>query len=235
MLGDDWLKLNQDELYVEFDRWIREISEDDYWSKGNPSGQRIHWKSIIEASEDDSKKSQFAEVGCYLFGWGSGHNNVIPRYVGQTGITLKKRMTNRYVPGKRSKPDNAKNTQFCIAVLFECFIKKGRIEQINESFPNPNVRTRHAIDFAKHGTAEMWLGLIPTACEDQVKEIEQTKALVVKETREKVPLDSDFRKAIIDSAKKEAAKKLELNLIRVITSWNQDHGLSRILNKQNAW
>ena len=103
MLGDEWLKLTQDDLYDAFDEWIRKASEEDYWSECNPTGQRIHWQSLNPASKHPSKKTQLDTPGCYLFGWGSSYDKVVLRYVGQTGAnTLKGRLSSRYIPIKYS-------------------------------------------------------------------------------------------------------------------------------------
>ena len=166
MLGDDWLKLSSEDLYKEFDVWLRKIADDDYWSAENPDGQRIHWESSAQASKHKSKKSQFAEPGCYLFGWGSGYDKVIPTYVGETGASLRKRINGRYISGKYS--------QCRLAALFESILeKKGGEEHISHLFfkpgDNPGVRTKHALCFARLGMKELWFALIPTACEEQVE------------------------------------------------------------------
>ena len=125
MLGDDWLKLTQDDLYDAFDEWIREASEEGYWSESNPTGQRIHWKCLNEVWEryqrwkrnmslqyrpsNDELIQQgmglmLDKPGCYMFGWGSGYYKVVPRYVGETGITFTKRLRDTHILGPRAKP-----------------------------------------------------------------------------------------------------------------------------------
>lgn len=104
MIGDDWLKLDCNKLSKEFDRWLRMATETSYWSQQNQKGQIICWKSFWDASKHESKKSDFNSPGCYLLGVGSCYDNIRIRYVGETGETLKSRLTRRYISTK--KPDN---------------------------------------------------------------------------------------------------------------------------------
>ncbi len=145
MLGEDWLKLSQSELYEAFDDWIREAANTDNWSENNPNGQRIHWKSLstvwerykswqssitlqCRPSNDELMQHGMGQMlnspGCYLFGWGSGYDTVAPRYIGKTGKsrskrenTLVRRLRNRYIPTKRFNlhPEDSKIKQCAIA------------------------------------------------------------------------------------------------------------------------
>lgn len=117
MLGHDWVNLDRDKLRLAFDQWLQEIAVMGYWSEVNSNGQCIHWTSFQAACDDKCKKPHAERPGCYLFGWDSGYENVRLRYVGCTATqSLKTRLSNRYVPGKRSKPDNAIIKQFPLAV-----------------------------------------------------------------------------------------------------------------------
>lgn len=125
MLGDEWLKLTQNDLYDAFDEWIRKASEEDYWSESNPTGQRIHWQCLNEVWERYQRWKRNMSLqyrpsndeliqqgmglyldmpGCYLFGWGSGYDRVVPRYVGETGRSLKKRLSEKYIRGPKANP-----------------------------------------------------------------------------------------------------------------------------------
>ena len=117
MLGHDWVNLEGNKLYLVFNQWLRVITGLGYWSEENPNGQCIHWESFQAASEHKYKQPHVKIPGCYLFGWGSEYDDVRLRYVGCSATqALKKRLSNRYVPGNRSKSDNAMIKQFVLAV-----------------------------------------------------------------------------------------------------------------------
>ena len=202
MLGDDWIKLECDELCEEFDRWLRDATDMVFWSENNQEGQLISWKSFWVASKHESKKSDFSGPGCYLLGVGSDYDSIRIRYVGQTKNTLKGRLGNRYIPSK--KPDNfdaVRIEQLHLAdwlaahgndwrklpdhIIATDFFNapKGSNTSVESKRQNTDTRIKprikHAIDFAeriaesgRNGSDHMWFALIPMTSSERTKSLE---------------------------------------------------------------
>ena len=244
MLGDDWLNLNYDELCDAFDQWLHDVADMGYWSADNPNGQRIHWKSLNAASNHPSKKPQLNSPGCYMFGWGSGYDTVVPRYIGKTGKskskgknTLVGRLRNRYIPTKRFNlhPEDSKIRQCAIATwLTENVLANidGGWKQLPDKFDC--LILRHYKNFG------------PRKNEVRSKiNRGQSASEIVKhgKTHYKAPLavrhGEDFAKfgideiwfAIFPVSYKATAKKLEDSLKHIVRQWNRNNGRCDIINK----
>ena len=239
MLGNDWLKLTQDDLYDAFDEWIRKASEEDYWSESNPTGQRIHWQSLNAASKHPSKKTRLDTPGCYLFGWGASYDKVIPRYVGQTGAnTLKGRLSSRYIPIKYSTlhPEDSKIKHCAIATWLtknELANVDGGWKQLPDKFDS--LILRHYKNF----------GPSKKRVRSKINNNQSTNEIVkYAKTHYNPPLavrdGEDFAKfgideiwfAIFPVSDKATAKRLEDKLKPIVRRWNKKHGRPDILNRR---
>lgn len=237
MFRREWIKLDKDDLFLEFDQWLEEISGMGYWSKVNPKGQCIHWKSFHAASDDMSKRSQVALPGCYLFGWGAEYYDVRLRYVGCTATqSLKKRLFNRYLPGQKSKPDNAIIKQFPLAVYLA--------ENNNEWRGLPDhTLVKH---FNGHGGKRISeeikrrKGLLEADGEIakyirkyakptlRIRHATDFAGYIAKDGSDKIWI------AIIpmDYGEQTRIKQLEQSVIEVVSRWNEEHQHPRILNDE---
>ena len=202
MLGDDWIDLDCDELYEEFDRWLSEATKTGYRSEQNQKGQIISWKSFWDASKHESKKSEFNTPSCYLLGVGSelGDNRI--RYVGQTKNTLIGRLGNRYIPSRipdnfdevrivqlhlaawlaahgnewRNLPDHIIDTDFFISPKGSSTNAEAKRKNLDTRI---KPRIKHAMDFAeciaeygKNDSDHMWFALIPMMNGERTKTLE---------------------------------------------------------------
>lgn len=199
MIGDDWIKLDCNELCEEFGRWLLEATKTGYWSEQNQKGKIICWKSFWDASKHESKASEFNQPGCYLLG--VGYDDVRIRYVGQTKNTIKGRLGNRYISSKKPNDfDDVRIEQFHLAAWladhnndwrrlpdhiirkhFKAHKKSSRPDNIAHIRKNadPTTRIKHATDFAKHiakygknGSDNMWFALIPMTSSERTKTLE---------------------------------------------------------------
>ena len=215
MLGDAWLSLSDDKLYDQFDTWFKDICGSEAYSTSFPTGTRIPWRSAKEAADSPQWGNDFQQPGCYLFCAG----NSIPRYIGETQGTLKKRLFGRYVAGKHS--------QCTIAEKYEPILVKGgwkdlpdellawyfkgysskkwkamkhqdpgwktaSDKQVADYFRaqgGSTVRLRHAVDFAKHGAGNVWFAIIPISIATNTKKLENNLTRTV----EKWNKDREYR------------------------------------------
>lgn len=259
MLGDDWLKLDQDGLYDAFDEWLRQAANTDYWSLDNPTGQRIHWKSLstiweryLQLRSKLDSKYQFSDAewkqqrigisldlpGCYLFGWGEG-DEVVPRYVGQTGTnTLKGRLSNRYIPTKRFNlhPEDSKIRQCAIAT----WLTENGLAGVTggwKSLPSEfdSLILKH---HKNYGPGKAWVNARINdkhSISETVRSIKDNfnPALAVRHGEDYAKFGiNEIWFALFPVLRKTNAKKLESELISTVRRWNSERGLKPILNKR---
>lgn len=139
-----------------YDGCMEVVLRSPYWSPECPSGLRIPWRLAKEARSYPSTSNVWDFPGLYLFGSAAG----VPRYLGETGGTFRKRLQ-RYVFGRRS--------QCQLAVDYE----QALVERGLEGFPEEirewyrrghrtnTARLRGAVDFCQHGIDGIWFTLLP--------------------------------------------------------------------------
>ena len=211
----------------------------DYWSEINPTGQRIHWKSLNVASNHPSKKAQLNSPGCYLFGWGSGYDKVVPRYVGQTGKnTLEGRLRNRYIPAKgfNLNPADSKIRQCAIAT----WLTENGLAGVRggwKTLPNEfdNLILKHYRNYGPR-RAEVRSRINsqqnPAEIVNHIKE-HYVPPLAVRHGQDFARFGIDeIWFALFPTLDKANAKKLEDVLIPTVRRWNRQNGREPILNIQ---
>ena len=249
MLGDEWFDLTHDpdpmaiirdpiKLYEQFGQWIQSVSDEPYWSRDASTSQRIHWTSLFQAANHVSKMPSLSLPGCYMFAWGTDSQNVVPRYVGQTGgQSLERRLHGRYIRRYAEKFQSPHHPRF-----YECnyaaWLSKNGLADTEDAWRTlpsefDEVLYKH---FKAHGRKPakdiIAEGLSISEAVARIKE-ECEPALTIKN-------GEDFAKHGIDNiwlavfpvSDRSRAGQLEEVLIPVVDFWNQKNGREMLLNRQ---
>ena len=236
MIEEDWGKLDKKDQYIVFEQWLKEITGMGYWSVENPKGQCIHWKSFQAASEDKFKEPQFLQPGCYLFGWGSECDDVRLRYVGCTGTSLKKRITNRYLPSKRSKHEVAIIKQFPLAAYLAANNNEWR------GLPDHTLITHFNGHGAKRISEEIKRRKRLCQSNEEIADYVRKHADPTLRIKHATNFAGYLTKygtdkiwvALIPQEDGEQARvmKLEQSIINVVSEWNEAHNHPILLNNE---
>lgn len=186
MLGDDVVALDDDELSIWYDEWLRTLSNSPTWSTENPHYVRIPWLRAKPASQSGDSAGAFQAAGCYLL----AASPCIPRKIGKTKQPLKKRLFPRYFTGPycqcmlaeqhgrtllqhgwRRLPDDVLAWYFRhhSPVKYMAFREAhgdAPDQEIAEHFRQvggTTSRLEDAADFARHGATGIWFALIPVS------------------------------------------------------------------------
>ena len=219
-----------------FDEGLREAANTDYWSEINPTGQRIHWKSLNVASNHPSKKAHLDASGCYLFGWGSVYENVIPRYVGETGRSLKERLREKYIRGPRANPKPWQERTCNLAEEHE-----GRLTGPMgwKAFPD-DFLLEHFGEYKHEQISKAFSAAISCKSDDERYETvvgylrqcaNATMQLRGSEDFARRGIDQIWFALIPTSCKKEDRLGLEDVLTKVMNQWNRRNGHAKLLNR----
>ena len=199
--GDAFIRAfnNEGVAHSLFDAWIAELASRRRWSESNPDGRCIPWRAAGAASEH--LREVLKHPGCYMF----GAEPAIPRYVGATGASLRKRLFGRYLRvGGASKAANL--PQLLLAEKFEPEIKAAGIaafpddvvQAYKRSYRGGQARLVGAVDFVEHGLDGIWFTVLPLADAGQ-------------------------------------ARPLERLLIRVASDWNVSHGFRPMCQENHGF
>jgi len=147
---------------------IDKLLASEYWSEDKTKAPRVKWYHGKTARQ--IRRDVFNQSGIYLWGAGS-----VPRYIGKTEQTFKKRFS-RYIFSENSQCNLAKKYEK--EIIPEDKGYNGFPLELRESFEasNRSVRLRHAVDFARHGIDNIWFTLFPANEEvaDYIGTIEET-------------------------------------------------------------
>lgn len=161
-------KDDSDALLGAYAEYVEDLLSAPLWSLDAPSGSRIPWRLAAEAAKCRDFADAFSSPGIYLFG--SSEN--VPLYLGMTSRSLWKRLSGRYVRGKRS--------QCQLAVDYESdLIKKGLDgfpkdvrEWYRQNYRTSTARLRGAVTFALNGIEGIWFSVIPVSDSDAIRALE---------------------------------------------------------------
>jgi hypothetical protein len=136
-----------------------------FWSTNEPEIPRVKWQDgkIVRSVRRDV----FSCSGIYL--WGAGK---LPRYIGKAEKQSFSKRFNRYIWGKNSQCNLAK--EYGDAIIHNGIngFPDEILEWYKKGFGNSTVRLQGAVDFARHDLNTLWFTLFPMDDVSLIKKFE---------------------------------------------------------------
>lgn len=164
-----------------YDRFLNDLFEHPFWTRGSVAMQRVAWSEGRRARKEDPES--FGSPGLYI--WGAQER---PIYIGKTEKTFGDRFS-RYIWDPRSQCNLAK--EYASRLLTDDingFPTEVR-DWYDKQFRGSKVRLSGAVRFAKEGIDDIWFALLPNHDPSEIKALEPAVIQVAQKWNQSNNLD----------------------------------------------